>query len=533
MYANHSFHKAIRLNKIRCIKRMLKHNEVGINTQYLGLTWIHHCIIHSNSTFELIVNHPNIDPNIKSQIDNLTPLMFAIKQQDITACLSLISNPNTIIDDTTLKSLLTFVVDYGTGYNLNNIIMEVLENPKCNIVVIPNYAIFASVLSSSKVNFNNILTAITHDNNKIIQPEWYAKYLNKALLNNYIVGIDRLIQLDRKLVDEIIIHGSRHFIFAFNIDCYSMFELFVKHKLNPNVAYESGISLLYIVARGFADNNVRHIKYLKLLLTYPDINVSNIVDNKGRLPPMPETSIEVLLSNPKFRVTTPIVKTMYMNTGMNIVNITIFNELCTLISSLKIHKKLLIKFITEIMAITKQNTIDKKQFYYDNCNRHTQWLIDSYLQYNNILYQWIADIQEPILFMFVLTVLLCDEYLVITPTDQLQLVTKEQQSTIKWFNIARQLPMELQMLLSHRTFGSNKQFVHIKVVNCVASNLVTKYHDDDVRCNSKFNHSNTSPFMSNNIITNHNTSFDNTQTYGLPSRTSSHGTLPVQSSIHQ
>ena len=542
MYVNHSFHKAIRLNKIRCVKRMLRDNKVDMSACHLGLSWIHHCIVHSNSTFELIANHPNVNPNVKSQVDNLTPLVFAIKQQNVSACLSLLKHTNTIVDDDTLQLLLTFIVDYGVKNNINYVIMEVLENPKCNVVVIPNYSIFTSVLSSSKICFNHIKDAILRDNGNVIQPSWYAKFVKEqlqcSLQRRHITGIDRVIQLNRELIEDIKINNNPIFVYCLNTDNYQVFELCVKHKLNPNVHNNVGVPLLHMTARMFE----RDSKYLKLLLFHhPNININNVMDSRGSLLSITNCNIDVFMSHPKFRISTPIAN-----------NLMLFHHLCSSRSSTNIYKKLLIKFITElcyVQSMNKHDVLDRHSFRYDSCGEIIQRLIDEYLHNNDAVYKWIADVEEPISYAFVLTVLLSDGYLVVKTDGKTREKTKIQQPIGRWFNIASQLPMELQMLLCHRTFGSTKQFVHSKVVNCVVKNILAKYQYDSRHQTTNFNYSGSSLLMNSNIVirdtpdhdtsshnncNNNNILFDNKQTYGLPPRNEPrHGTLPVQFSIHR
>lgn len=59
--------------------------------------------------------------------------------------------------------------------------------------------------------------------------------------------------------------------------------------------------------------------------------------------------------------------------------------------------------------------------------------------------------------IFVMIVLLSDDYLKITPTDQsIKQASQVSQAIIRFFGIAQRLPMELQMVLCYRLTGSMK-----------------------------------------------------------------------------
>jgi len=87
-------------------------------------------------------------------------------------------------------------------------------------------------------------------------------------------------------------------------------------------------------------------------------------------------------------------------------------------------------------------------------------------------------ITDPISYLLTLVVLVTDNYLQIKQHD----IKQQQDTSNRWFNIARQLPLELQEILCHRTFGSSKlsSLIHGKVVTYQARTIFRKFCHESI-----------------------------------------------------
>jgi len=118
------------------------------------------------------------------------------------------------------------------------------------------------------------------------------------------------------------------------------------------------------------------------------------------------------------------------------------------------------RLTNNVIVLSKYaNTINPKK---GSRRRHTTFM----KKYQNLEF----GIIDPISYVCTLVILVSDNYLHIKQQQQWE-------TTSRWFNIAKQLPLELQEILCHRTFGSSKllPFIHSKLVAYQARTILRKF----------------------------------------------------------
>jgi len=226
----------------------------------------------------------------------------------------------------------------------------------------------------------------------------------------------------------------------------------------------------------------RNKQMVKLLLTHPNINI-NEVNNKGMTPLAyscyynNDDIIRVLLNNPaidinKSNIIAPlhlavekkninVIKLLLCQPGININQVdeygrTPLDYICALSEG---NTWLSSRRTIKINVCSKEEIIIKLLMAYGAtitnqkikiCNNSE---LDKYLTDPNVINDWKATF-DFISHLFTLVVLLCDEYFTFNTQSCGRSV-----DMIRFFTICKQLPMELQMLICHRLYGSHKNYV--------------------------------------------------------------------------
>ena len=252
---------ALKYSRINIIKQILSYPSININSVDIkGNTALFYAVKYNNNNevIKLLLSYNNINVNIIDKKEN-TVLILAVSNNNTNTTKELLShktiNPNLINNINILgeTALLVALVNNDNTNNNNDMInLLFLYGAKLNLQIV-----------SSKIN--------------IISSSSYNVILNKLVKN---IIINSNIDMVKKFIDNgfdinYMIHNNTLLMYAFEYSNIDMIKLLLSYpSININTIDNNGnTALLYAII----NNN---IEVVKQLLLYPSINV-NIINNEN------------------------------------------------------------------------------------------------------------------------------------------------------------------------------------------------------------------------------------------------------------
>jgi len=267
-------------------------------------------------------------------------------------------------------------------YDRQQIVEYMLQHNRFKTITVSNYDTFKTLVVNLPLDNISRLTTVLQDNISF-KTRWFKLLLESAIIQDDAVTIEKLLIIDKQVVEQVQFDYGPCFIFAIHEKANNVLNLFIKYKLNTDIKDKFARSLLSCMIGYCCTSGVGNYPLISnFLLSYShSLDFSTIVNYKDdyyvkRM--MHGCYLDLLLCQPDFIMASKALSGL----TINYLGIREGNELYC--------KRILIKFIHEL----KSSDIELQ--YYTMIMRR---LVNQYLHDNNIVYQWMANIKEPISYM--------------------------------------------------------------------------------------------------------------------------------------
>jgi hypothetical protein len=403
------------------------------------------------------VTNTNINSGIiNTDLEFKMLLHVAVQCNQYDLFVNLLNHPK--VDVNTVSDQYLTALDLAVSLDKGQMVEIMLAHPKYKVLPITNYRSFKILMSSPLIDAQRLSTQKAG-----FDPTWIVPYLKWASDNDNVVAVEKLIAIDRKLVENAYIDNEPYFIYLVKDRANNLKMLLAKHRFNPNVKSTSGESLLdqcYLNSEA------------KYLLQNPDLKFDNVTYNT--MSHMSYNHLNLLIHHPNFLATVRrrgIMSTLYL----------------VFIQSTDVQdcKRILVALLP-LLDDVGQIDMCYNRYYGFKLNHNLRNLLQEYINTKgNIINQWRADVKEPISYLFTLATLVTDEYPCVNAKDKDEDKNKDQNQNqnqsknfCRWLNIIKQLPIELQTILCHLTVGYDNgewSYVPGPTVECQARSIFGSY----------------------------------------------------------
>ena len=311
-----------------------------------------------NSNIDMVKKFIDNGFDINYMIHNNTLLMYAFEYSNIDMIKLLLSYPSVninTIDNNGNSILLNAIIA-----NNIEVVRLLLVYPSINVNIINNKN--NTVLINATIN-NNVDMVILLLSSKMIEPN-LINYVNKNSMNAVLIA---LYNKNYTIMKLLLSNGATFNLDKFNMDLQILYEnillteikndnidiikLFLDNGLNINYIINNITLLMYAIKNS-------SIKVIKLLLSYPSINI-NTIDNNGN------TALLYAIINNNIEVVKQLL--LYPSINVNIIN----NENNTVLILACINDN--VRMVILLLSYIKPNLIN-----YVNKNSMNAVLIASY-----------------------------------------------------------------------------------------------------------------------------------------------------------